>query len=432
MTTLKPVKYRPRLLDSHIDTLLGIFGAVQIDGPKFCGKTWAAQAHASSQIRLDSFENYALALADANTALKGDAPRLVDEWQEMPSIRDNIRQIVDESGSTPGLFILTGSSVPPRGSYFHSGAGRIARIHMRPMSLFEMGYSSGLVSLNDLFEGKQTEAFQVDTPIDILASYLCRGGWPAALDRSLNAAQTIARQYLESVFEDSAPRLGKTPSIARRAFASLSRNIATAATLDTIASDMFFGERDEAISKPARATVESYLDFYRDIYLLEELYGWDAPVRSKKRLRSKPKRYLTDPSLAFAMLGMNERSLLNDMQTFGVLFENMCLRDLRVYASSSSNLDGAQFGYYRDDSGLEVDVVIQLCDGRWGGIEVKLSENKVADGVKNLIALKKRVAASVLADIRPPSFLVVLVGRTSFARTTEEGVQIVPITSLTA
>ena len=410
--------------------LLNIFGAVQINGPKYCGKTWTAKAHSNSEIRLDSKENRDLAIADPNVALKGKTPRLIDEWQEIPSIRDDIRRMIDEMGNEPGQFILTGSSVPPRGSYTHSGAGRIARVHMRPMSLYEMGLSDGNVSLNALFDGKPIPTIEVISALDLLASYICHGGWPAMLGKSTGAARLMAAQYLEAVFEDSAPQMGKTPAMARKVFSSLARNNGTSATINTLASDISYGEYNDSLSKPARSTIESYLDFYRDIYLLDELHGWDAPVRSKKRLRTKPKRYLVDPSLAISMLGMDENSLLYDMQTFGIMFETMCIRDLRVYTSANPIYDGVQLRYYSDDSGLEVDVVIELKDGRWGCIEIKLSEDKVMEGVKKLIAFKSKILENEVMRVKPPTFLAVLVGRTPFMRTTPEGVHVFPITSL--
>jgi len=282
-----------------------------------------------------------------------------------------------------------------------------------------------------LFNGKPVETFQNESALDTLASYICRGGWPAALDRSADAARMIIGQYLEAVFEDSAPQMGRTPVTARRAFLSLARNNGTAAKVDTLASDMAYGEHDDILNKPVRSTIESYLEFYRDIYLLEELLGWDAPARSKKRLRTKPKRYLVDPSLVMSMLGMDEKSLLMDLQTFGILFETMCIRDLRVYTSTNPMYDGVQFRYYRDDTGLEVDVIIELKDGRWGCFEIKLSEDKVDDGVKQLTAFSAKIKENEAMKIKPPSFHAVLVGRTPFARTTPEGVHVIPITSLT-
>ena len=432
MSRLRNKKYRPRLLDGHIDTLMSVFGAVQIDGPKYSGKTWTARAHANSEIRLDRKENRDLANADPNVVLTGELPRLIDEWQEVPSIRDDIRRAVDESGNEPGHFLLTGSSMPPRNSYVHSGAGRIARIHMRPMSLFEMGLSDGGISLEALFKGESIEIAPVETALDALATYVCNGGWPATLNRPPGTARLIAQQYLESVFEDNAPQRGKNPAMARSTFASLARNNATAVKIDTIASDTAYGEHGDHLARPARTTINSYLDFFRDIYLLEELAGWDVPIRSKKRLRTKPKRYIVDPSLALSMLGMNEKSLLKDLQIFGLMFETMCLRDLKVYSSVSSELEGAQLRYYRDEFGLEVDSIIQLRDGRWAGIEIKLSEDKVANGIENLLTLKEKVMENKAMRVQPPSFLAVLVGRTSFARTTPEGVHVIPITSLTA
>lgn len=432
MAQLRYDAYRPRLVDDQIDELLNIFGGVQIDGPKFCGKTWTAHAHANSEIRLDKKESRELAIADPDIVLKGEAPRLIDEWSEVPAIRDDLRRSIDEAGNRPGQFLLTGSSVPPQGSYSHGGEGRIARISMRPLSLFEMGLSSGKISLRALFDSEPFEAFTVETSLDALASYVCSGGWPAALDRPAGASKQIARQYLKSVFEDSAPRMRRTPSMARRAFEALARNNGTAATKDTLAADMAGGEYAKSETRPAHTTVDFYLDFYRDIYLLDELFGWDAPIRSKKRLRTKPKRYIVDPSLAVSMLGMNESSLLNDLQTFGIMFESMCLRDLRVYAAVNSEYEESGLRYYQDDIGLEVDVIMELSDGRWGGIEIKLSEDKVSGAIKQLVNLRDKVLENKAMRNRPPSFLAVLVGRTSFARTTPEGVHVIPITALSA
>jgi len=295
-----------------------------------------------------------------------------------------------------------------------------------------MGISDGRISLKALFDGEPLKPFPVEMALDTLASFVYNGGWPVMLDRPSSSAPLIAQQYLKSLFEDSAPRMGKTPAMARRAFASLARNNGTSATLSTLASDMALGEHGDASTKPVRSTVESYLDFFRDVYLFEELSGWDVPVRSKKRLRTKPKRYIADPSLALAMLGMDEVSLLSDMQTFGMMFENMCLRDLLVYTSTSIVFEESQLRYYQDDTGLEVDVVIQLRDGRWGCIEIKLSEDKVSEGVKQLLRLSKRIVENEAMRVRQPSFLAVLVGRTPFARTTPEGVHVIPITNLGA
>ena len=425
MTQLKHAEYRPRLVDDLVDDFLSTFGAVQIDGPKYCGKTWTAEAHAGSAIHLDRGEVRRLVEADPQVAIVGEQPRLIDEWQEIPSLRDAVRGTVDETGNRPGQFLLTGSSTPPQGSYVHSGAGRIARVHMRPMSLSEMGLSDGRVSLGRLFEGDMG-MFEVDTPIEALARMVCRGGWPAALGRPDRAARLICRQCLESVCLDDAPRLGKSASLARRAIVSLARNNGTAATRTTLARDMAFGET----SAPSLETVDSYLDLFRDMYLIEELPGWDAPLRSKKHLRTKPKRYFVDPSLAVAALGADERALLGDLQTFGLMFENLCLRDLRVLLDSSSDFEGATLGYYRDDTGLEADVIIQMPDRRWAAVEVKLSENKVDEGMASLLRVRDRAAANGAAQIPPPSFLAVLVGRTSYARRTREGVFVVPVTSL--
>lgn len=423
--TLMNDGYRPRLLDGEVDELMQLFGAVKIEGPKYCGKTWCAQAHAKSEIRLDREESRNLVRMDHRIALAGEFPRLIDEWQEIPGLHDDVRRAVDDSGDR-GLYLLTGSSLPPHAGYSHSGAGRIARIHMRTESLLEQGLSNGGITLEALFAGEDSLVHAPDATVPDIASWVCRGGWPAMRGMSDRACSHLNRQYLNSVFDEDAPRRGLSPSMARNALAALARNVATAATYRTLRTDMARGENGSVTDEE----VVKYLDFFRTIYLLEEIPGWDVGIRSKKHLRTKPKRYLADPALAARMLGVSSAALLADTQLLGLLFENLCLRDLLVYISASDEYQDARVCYYGDDAGLEVDFVLQLPDGRWGAVEVKLAEDKVPMAIASLTRLRDLAARNAAQRMPSPSFLCVLVGRGEYAHSTPEGVQVVPINTL--
>lgn len=423
--TLVNEGYRPRLLDREVDELMRLFGAVRIEGPKYCGKTWCAQAHARSEIRLDREEARSLVRMDHRIALEGELPRLIDEWQEIPGLHDDVRRAVDDSAE-PGLYLLTGSSLPPSEGYSHSGAGRIARVRMRTESLLEQGLSNGAIGVQSLFEGADVLAAAPDATVADIASWVCRGGWPAMRGMSDRACARLNRQYLDSVFDEDAPRKGLSPTMARNALAALARNVATAATYKTLRDDMSRGE-EGAVSDDV---VVKYLDFFRSMYLIEEIPGWDVGIRSKKHLRTKPKRYFTDPALAARMLGITSSALLSDTQLLGLLFENLCLRDVLVYLSASEEYQDARVCYYGDDAGLEVDFVLQMPDGRWGAFEVKLAEDKVPDGVASLVRLRELAAKNAAVRMPEPSFLAVLVGRASHAHSTPEGVKVVPITML--
>lgn len=424
---LKNKDYRPRLIDREIDELMQMFGAVKIEGPKYCGKTWCAQAHANSEIRLDREEVRNLVRMDHRVALSGKYPRLIDEWQEVPGLHDDVRRAVDDA-SGRGLFVLTGSSLPPQEGYRHSGAGRIARIHMRTESLLEQGESNGSVGIAALFGGEDVVAPAPDATISDIASWVSRGGWPAMRGMPEHACARLNRQYLGSVFDDDAPRKKLSANMARNALAALARNVATAATYKTLRLDMGRGE-DGVVTDDE---LVKYLDFFRSMYLIEELPGWDVGIRSKKHLRTKPKRYFADPALAASMLGVSSAALLADTQLLGLLFENLCLRDVLVYLSASDGFQDARVCYYGDDTGLEVDFVLQMPDGRWGAMEVKLAEDKVPDGIANLVRLRDLAAKNAAQRMPPPSFLAVLVGRSSYAHSTQEGVRVVPITTLGA
>ena len=424
--TEKPKTYRPRLVDERLQRLLCTFGAVEIRGTKWCGKSWAALAFGESVVHLDDPNVKALVEADPSLALQGARPHVVDEWQEVPSTWDAARRAVDAAGDR-GLFILTGSSTPAKDSVTHSGAGRIARVDMSTMTLWERGLSTGAVSLSGLFEGK-FEPSACDASLAPLADAICCGGWPALVGADAQTAAEVVNQYLDAMFEVSVPKKGGTPDMARRITSSLARNVATAATLQTIAQDAALG--DEA-GAPAASTVTAYLNMLEDMYVIEGLRGWDAPVRAKSRLRTKPKRYFADPSIPAAALGMGPGRLLSDGQTFGLLFESLCVHDLRAYAACLPGAHPGSLRYYGDSDGLEVDVIIELRDGRWAALEVKLGEAKVPDGIRNIERLREKVASNPAARNPEPEFSAVVTATSPFCRhDAEHDVYVFPITAL--
>jgi len=424
--------YRPRLIDAQLEQCLRAFGAVEIIGCRWCGKTWTAVSRGKSVIRLDDAQAKALVEADIDLAFEGETPRVIDEWQVSPRLWDATRRKVDDAGGKKGLYILTGSSVPKKEEVTHSGAGRIARIKMRPMSLSETSDSDKSVSLAGLFNGEFKKG-PVKTDLRSLARHICKGGWPGALHLEReDDARLIPLQYLDTLLSGDVTRKGLNEHTMRRLLLALARNVGSAATYKTLGYDMSEGDTEEAGDVASRPVIMKYIEFLRDQFLIEDLAGWDAPIKSKSRVRSKPRRTFVDPSLPAAILGVNTDRLLGEMQLFGQLFEELCLRDLRIYASLQEGMWANPVLYYRDSDGLEVDAVLELADGRWAAFEIKLSQNKVSDGIENLSRLRDKVKANTSARNRPPEFLAVLVGKTDFRYQTPEGIYVIPITSLTA
>ncbi|MEE0226970.1 ATP-binding protein [Senegalimassilia anaerobia] len=423
----KPEGYMPRVADAQIERYLKAFGAVEIAGTKWCGKTWSALMQGASVSYVD--ENLDLARADPSMMLIGDRPHVIDEWQRVPAIWDCVRHEVDRARGTRGAFILTGSSTPAtrQGEQgpAHSGAGRIGRVRMSPMSLFESGESTGQVSLEGLFAGEFTPCFAEQDTVGLVEA-ACRGGWPEAVDMEVDAAQLIAREYVTAALGVSIPALGLDPDIARRLASSLARNLGQAATYKTIINDMFVAE-ENPLSVIDEGRVRAYLDALKGMYIVEEVPGWAPPARDRKRFATKPKRYLADPSLACALLGMSPAALLADWQTFGLVFENMAVRDLSVYARALDLLDDVPVRYYRDDSGVEADAIVQLADGRWAAFEFKVSEDKVEKGVASLERMRRKVCENPRSQTRPPEFMAVITGVGEYAREVAEGIVAVPI-----
>ena len=423
----KPEGYMPRVADAQIERYLKAFGAVEIAGTKWCGKTWSALMQGASVSYVD--ENLDLARADPSMMLIGDRPHVIDEWQRVPAIWDCVRHEVDRARGTRGAFILTGSSTPAtrQGEQgpAHSGAGRIGRVRMSPMSLFESGESTGQVSLEGLFAGEFTPCIAERDTLGLVEA-ACRGGWPEAVDMEVDAAQLIAREYVTAALGVSIPALGLDPDIARRLASSLARNLGQAATYKTIINDMF-GAEENPHSVIDEGRVRAYLDALKGMYIVEEVPGWAPPARDRKRFATKPKRYLADPSLACALLGMSPAALLADWQTFGLVFENMAVRDLSVYARALDLLDDVPVRYYRDDSGVEADAIVQLADGRWAAFEFKVSEDKVEKGVASLERMRRKVCENPRSQTRPPEFMAVITGVGEYAREVAEGIVAVPI-----
>lgn len=423
----KPAGYMPRVVDEQVERYLKVFGAVEIAGTKWCGKTWTALEHGASVSYVD--ESLGLARADPSMMLLGARPHVVDEWQRVPQIWDAARHEVDRARGVRGAFILTGSSTPAmrKGEEgpAHSGAGRIGRIRMHPMSLSESGESTGAVSLAGLFEGRFTPAVCAKDTMGLVEA-ACRGGWPEALDLDVESAQIIARDYLTTTFGVSVPALGLEPDLARRLASSLARNLGQSTTYKTIISDMFGAEEDPT-AVIDEEKVRAYIAALRGLYIVEEVPGWAPPARDKKRFTVKPKRYLADPSLACALLGMSPAALLDDWQTFGLVFENLVIRDLSVYARALDLLDDVPVRYYRDDAGLEADAVVQLADGRWAAFEFKVSEDKVPDGVASLRRMRDKLCSNPRSRTRAPEFMAVITGNGEYARMVEDGIYAIPI-----
>lgn len=436
--TLTPQGYIPRVVDAQIERYLGIFGAVEIAGTKWCGKTWSGLHHAKSVSYIDESED--VARADPSLMTLGEKPHLIDEWQLVPGIWDAVRRQVDKSGGARGSWILTGSSTPfgPRVSDtdskerpHHSGAGRIGRIRMRPMTLAESGESASCVSLAGLFRGEFEPCIAPEGTISLIEA-ACRGGWPGAQGMDISSAQTLAREYLRLFYTESAPNLGKDGDVTARLVGSLARNLGQSATHKTLIADMY-GPQAKPNQIISEQTIAEYLALLKRSYLVEEVPGWVPQSRDRKRLSVKPKRYLADPSLAIAQLGMGVQSLLQDWQTFGLVFEAMCMRDLAVYAEALPDIGFEPLRYYRDDSGLEADAIIELADGRWAAFEIKVSEDKVEPGLDSLRRLREKLCRKDSpARVREPEFMAVITGVSTYAREVEDNLYVIPIRCLGA
>lgn len=415
-------EYLPRIADIVLSDRLEAKGAVLIEGPKWCGKTTTALQKAKSvvymQDPLDKEQNLALAELNPLQLLKGKTPRLIDEWQLAPKLWDAIRFDVDKRDEF-NQFILTGSFVPADDmSNSHSGTGRITRMTMRPMSLFESKDSDGSVSLRSLFGSKNEISADSNISIEELAFLICRGGWPKAIGQSQRVALQQAFDYVDSIVNKDASRvdgIAKDPQRMKNLLHSYSRFIASDAKITTIRDDMVANDVDTLDYN----TVYTYISALKKIFVVEDLPAWTPKLRSKTAIRTTDTRHFTDPSIATASLGIGPQDLLDDLQTMGLFFENLCIRDLRVFAEA---LDGNVY-HYRDKTDLECDAVIHLRNGSFGLVEVKLGGSAIDTAAGNLLKLQERLDTN---RMKHPSFLMILTG-TKYAYTRKDGVHVVPI-----
>jgi predicted AAA+ superfamily ATPase len=413
--------YRPRIADAELASLLAAGGAVLVEGPRACGKTATARFAARSEVTLDTnLRARAAGLLDAAILLEGDRPRLIDEWQFVPEVWNQVRRAVDESGGQAGSFILTGSAVPADDATRHSGAGRILRLRMRPMSLAESGYSSGDISLARLFAGERARAAESGLTVQDIASLVSVGGWPGLQGRAVDDALAALRGYLADTARTDLPRVDgvqREPERIKRVMHSLARYTATQVSARAIAADV--GGSDEPIK---HQTVLQYIDALTRIFVVEDLPAWAPALRSKSRLREAPKRHFVDPSLAAAALGARPERLVREVDTLGLLFESLVVRDLRIYAQAMD----ADVLHYHDNTGLEADAVIQSRDGSWGAFEVKLGLSAIDDAADTLL----RLAARVDIDRHgAPAVLGVITGW-GYGYRRPDGVSVIPIGAL--
>ena len=418
-------RYRPRVIDKTVEQYLETFGAVCIEGPKWCGKTWTASFHGNSEVMIgdpaNNFQNRSLAEISPVLILDGETPRLIDEWQEVPSLWDAVRHVVDQRG-LKGQFILTGSATPARKGIIHSGAGRIGKLRMRPMSLFESGDSTGSVSLQELCNGIIKPAMTGEVELGRLAQLIIRGGWPASIGLSDENAALLPEKYLAAVIDDDVFRIDGIKRDAgkmRLLLRSLARNESTTATNRTLKNDIReIDDTDIDID-----TVASYLDIFERLFLTDNQLPFDSNIRSSARIKKARKRHLADPSLACALLNATPQKLIGDLTTFGFMFEALCERDLKIYAESF----GANLYHYQDYANRELDAVIELADGRWCAIEIKLGANKIDDAAANLTNLRDAIAEDGGVT---PSVLCIICGMSNAAYQRPDGVFVVPFTAL--
>ena len=418
-------KYIPRIIDAAVERYLATMGAVCIEGPKWCGKTWTSSWHSNSEFLVgnpdNNFQNRALAEMSPALVLEGETPRLIDEWQEVPPLWDAVRYTVDQR-SEKGQFILTGSATPKRKGVLHSGAGRIGKLRMRPMSLYESGDSSGKVSLQELCEGNLAPVITGEVDLRALARLTVRGGWPGNLKTDDADISLLPNEYLNAVIDDDVNRVDETRRDSRKVrllLRSLARNESTTATNRTLKNDIKEID-DEDIDVE---TVATYLDIFNRLFLTDNQQPFSAKLRSSVRVKQAEKRHFCDPSLACALLKATPEKLIGDLETFGFLFEALCERDLKIYAESF----GAQLYHYQDYAGNEIDAVIELPDGDWCGIEIKLGANKIDEAAANLIRIRGEIDKD---GGKVPSALIVLCGLSNAAYQRQDGVYVVPLTAL--
>lgn len=418
-------EYKPRLVDNKIDQYLEAFSAICIEGPKWCGKTWTSTYHSNSKIMIGdptgNFQNRRLAQMSPELVLDGKTPRLIDEWQEVPQLWDAVRYKADQRNEK-GQFILTGSATPNHKGILHSGAGRIAKIRMRPMSLYESGKSTGDVSLESICHNEIQPKMTGEVPLENIIDYIVRGGWPANQDVPLKQASCLPKEYINAILDDDVYRMDGIKRDTHKMnllMRSLARNESTTVTNKRIKNDIKEID-DEDIDVE---TVSSYLNILTRLFLIDNQRPYEKKLRSSVRVKQAEKRHLVDPSLAVAMLKATPEMLLNDLNTLGFLFEALVERDLRIYAETFD----AQLFHYQDYNNREMDAVIQMPNGDWCGFEIKLGAHQIEEAAQNLLKIKNEIIAD---GKEGPKSLCVICGLSNAAYQREDGIFVVPITAL--
>lgn len=417
------MKYLPRIVDKEIDELMEIMGAILIEGCKWCGKSTTGLYHAKSVIefqnpdRKQEYDN--IRNTKPSLFLNGEKPRMFDEWQMYPVVWDSVRTDVDHTG-LKGQYILTGSAKPSEGETMHTGTGRISRVLMRPMSLFESSESTGEVSFSDILAGKDISGVS-KLSLEDIASIIVRGGWPASIFIKSDAKYRIAKEYVKSLIHEevrSVDGVERNTEKMQNVLRSLARNISTQVSNSTIEADIR-KTSDDDISRP---TLTDYLNTLEKLFVIEDVKATNLNLRSKYALRTKPKKYFVDPSIATAILDLKPMDLINDLNTFGFMFESLCIRDLKIYTESL----GGDVTFYRDERGFEVDAILRMPSGKWGAIEIKLGAGYIDEAANNLLKFKEHVDIKKCGE---PSFLLVLTG-TNYSYKRDDGVYVVSIGTL--
>lgn len=423
---VKKDNYKKRIVDKTIDRYLEIFGAICIEGPKWCGKTWTSSYHSNSEFLVGdpsaNFTNRKLAELEPYSILNGETPRLIDEWQEVPLLWDATRGYIDKVGKK-GQIILTGSSTPVTKGILHSGTGRIKNIRMNTMSLYESGDSTGTISLSDLCQNKFETKILEETNLENIAYLIIRGGWPGNIDVSKTNCAELALSYMENVIKSDLnkldPEIEYNEHKAKLILKSLARNESTTVSNKRILEDII--ENDS--SSISKNTLSKYLDAFNRMFILNNQEPFSTNIRSSLRVKQMEKRHFSDPAMACAMLNLTPEKLMNDLNTFGFMFESLVERDLSIYANSMN----AKLYHYQDYSNNEIDAVIELDDGNWCAIEIKLGLNKAEEGSNNLIKVCNKI---IEANGKAPLMKCVIYGVGNLAYKDENGVYILPITAL--
>lgn len=418
--------YKKRIIDKTIDKYMQVSGAICIEGPKWCGKTWTSAFHANSEFLVgdptNNFSNRQLAELNPLLILQGDTPRLIDEWQEVPSIWDATRAEVDKRHAK-GQIILTGSSTPKTKGIMHSGSGRIVKLRMNTMSLFESGDSSGKISLEQLCNGTLQEQMLNETSLCDLAYYIVRGGWPENISTTKDNAHLMPRSYMETIIEEDLNRFDNEIEYDRHKMRlllkSLARNESTTVSDMSLLNDII--EQDN--ESMSRNTIKKYLDAFERLFLLNNQKPFSPNLRSSLRVKQQEKRHFSDPAMACALLNITADKLLSDLNTFGFMFESLVERDLAIYAQAF----GGILYHYQDYKNNEIDAVIELEDGEWCAFEIKIGAKKIDEGAKNLIKTRNSIIEN---GGKAPKILCVICGLANAAYVRSDGVFVVPITAL--